>query len=73
MFASIVALWYVSGSVRGAMTAMNTIYGCKETRSWQTRYPLSFGLAAAITLCVVGALLGCWRRPRSLATARWRW
>jgi membrane protein len=63
VFASVVALWYVSGSVRGAMTAMNDIYDCDETRSWKVRYPLSFALAAAITLCVVGALLAVLAAP----------
>jgi membrane protein len=57
VFASLMALWYVSGSVRGVMTAVNRIYGCRETRSWKVRYALSIGLAAAIALCVVGALL----------------
>jgi membrane protein len=57
VFATVLALWYVSGSVRGAMTAMNDIYGCEEKRSWKQRYPLSIALAAGITLCVVGSIL----------------
>ena len=57
VFASLMTLWYVSGSVRGVMSSTNAIYGCKETRSWRQRYPTSIGLAAAITLCVVGAIL----------------
>jgi len=57
VFASLLALWYVSGSVRGVMSSTNTVYGCEETRSWKQRYPISLGLAAAITLCVVGAIL----------------
>ena len=57
VFASLLTLWYVSGSVRGVMSSTNTIYGCEETRSWKQRYPISLGLAAAITLCVVGAIL----------------
>jgi membrane protein len=57
VFASLLTLWYVSGSVRGVMSATNAVYGCKETRSWKQRYPTSLGLAAAITLCVVGAIL----------------
>jgi membrane protein len=57
VFASLLTLWYVSGSVRGVMSATNAVYGCEETRSWKQRYPTSFGLAAAITLCVVGAIL----------------
>jgi membrane protein len=57
VFASLLTLWYVSGSVRGVMSATNAVYGCEETRSWKRRYPISLGLAAAITLCVVGAIL----------------
>ena len=57
VLASLLTLWYVSGSVRGVMSSTNTIYGCEETRSWKQRYPTSLGLAAAITLCLVGAIL----------------
>jgi membrane protein len=62
-FASIVALWYISGSVRGVMTATNTIYECEETRSWKRRYPLSIGLAAAIAVCVIGSALAVLAGP----------
>jgi membrane protein len=62
-FASIVALWYISGSVRGVMTATNRIYECDETRSWKVRYPLSIGLAAAIAVCVIGAALAVLAGP----------
>src|SRR5690349_16530882 len=47
VFASLMALWYISGSVRGVMGATNVIYEREETRSWKERYPLSLGLAAA--------------------------
>lgn len=57
VFASLLTLWYVSGSVRGVMSSTNAIYGCEETRSWKQRYPTSIGLAAGITLCLVGAIL----------------
>lgn len=57
VFASLLTLWYVSGSVRGVMSSTNTIYGYEETRSWKQRYPTSLGLAAGITLCLVGAIL----------------
>jgi membrane protein len=63
VFASIVALWYISGSVRGVMTATNTIYECDETRSWKVRYPLSIGLAAAIAACVIGSALAVLAGP----------
>jgi len=57
VLASLMTLWYVSGSVRGVMTATNVIYDADETRSWKVRYALSIALAAAITSCVVGAVL----------------
>jgi membrane protein len=63
VFASIVALWYISGSVRGVMTATNRIYECDETRSWKVRYPLSIGLAAAIAVCVIAAALAVLAAP----------
>jgi membrane protein len=56
VFATVLALWYVSGSVRGAMTAMNDIYGCEEKRSWKQRYPLSIVLAAGITVLLALAV-----------------
>jgi membrane protein len=45
VFASFLALWYISGSVRGVMSATNAIYEREETRSWKVRYPLSIGPA----------------------------
>jgi membrane protein len=63
VFASLMALWYISGSVRGVMTATNTIYECEETRSWKVRYPLSLGLATGIAVCVVGATLAVLAAP----------
>jgi membrane protein len=62
-FASVLTLWYISGSVRGVMTGINQIYETKETRPWKLRYALSFALAAAITVCVIGALLAVLAAP----------
>jgi membrane protein len=62
-FASVLALWYISGSVRGVMTAINEIYECPETRSWKARYARSLALAAAIAVCVVGAVLAVLAAP----------
>jgi membrane protein len=63
VFASLMALWYISGSVRGVMTATNRIYECDETRSWRVRYPLSIGLAAVIAVGVIGAVLAVLAGP----------
>jgi membrane protein len=71
-FASLLALWYISGSVRGVMTAINQVYDCRETRSWKVRYAISLALAGAITVCVVGAVVAVlagpsWARDGTLA------
>jgi membrane protein len=55
--ASLMVIWYVSGSVRAAMGAINQIFETDETRSWKVRFPISFVLAAAIAVCLVGALV----------------
>lgn len=57
VFASLLTLWYVSGSVRAVMGATNDVYRADDKRSWKVRYPVSIALAGAITVCVVGALL----------------
>jgi membrane protein len=56
-FASLLVVWYVSGSVRAAMGAINGIYEVKERRNWRIRFPVSFALAIAISLCVVGSVI----------------
>ena len=63
VFASIMALWYISGSVRGVMGATNTIYEREETRSWKERYPLSVGLAAGIAACLIASTLAVLAGP----------
>ena len=57
VFAALLVVWYVSGAVRAVMGSINDIYEANETRSWKVRYPMSFGLALAIAVCLVGALL----------------
>lgn len=63
VFASLLAAWYISGSVRGVMTGMNLIYEAKETRPWKVRYAISFGLGVAIAVCVIGAVLAVLAGP----------
>jgi membrane protein len=62
-FASVLAAWYISGSVRGVMTGLNQIYECKESRPWKVRYATSFALGIAIAVCVIGALLAVLAGP----------
>ncbi len=63
VFATVVALWYISGSVRAVMSSTNVIYGSEETRSWKVRFPLSFALAAVVAVCVVGVALAVLAAP----------
>jgi YihY family inner membrane protein len=57
VFAALLSIWEVSGSVRGLSGALNRIYECDETRSWKVRFPISFALAAAMIVSLMGALL----------------
>jgi membrane protein len=57
VFAAFLSLWYISGAVRAMTGAMNQIYETEDERPWPVRYAISFGLAGAIALGVIGALL----------------
>ncbi len=56
-FASFLVIWYVSGSVRAVISGINGIYEAEERRSWKVRYAISFSLAIAIAICVVGSVV----------------
>ena len=56
-FASLMVVWYVSGSVRAVMGSLNDIYEKDENRRFTRRYPISFGLAVGIAICVVGSIV----------------
>jgi membrane protein len=62
-FASLLVIWYVSGAVRAAMGAINQIYETDERRPWTVRFPISFALAIAIAVCVIGALVAVLAGP----------
>ena len=57
VFAAVLALWYISGSVRAVIGAINQIYETEDDRPLHLRYAISFGLAACIAVGVIGALL----------------
>jgi membrane protein len=57
VFAAALAIWYVSGSVRALMGAMNQIYEVDDKRPGHVRYAISVGLAACIAAGVIGSLL----------------
>jgi membrane protein len=56
-FASLLVVWYVSGSVRAVMGSLNDIYETKEDRPFTRRYPISFALALGIAICLVGSIV----------------
>jgi membrane protein len=78
-FASALAIWEVSGTVRACMSALSKVYGTKDERPWYLRFPLSIGIAVVVTAALVGAALltlglkhavhGAWGFPFSVA--RW--
>lgn len=53
----IVTLWGVGASLRSMMTALNGIYGTRETRSWLRRLLVSVGGGAIVTACFYTALI----------------
>jgi membrane protein len=79
VFASALAVWEVSGTVRACMSAISKISGAKDDRPWYLRFPLSIGIAAIVTVALIGAALltlvlrhavhGGWGIPFSIA--RW--
>jgi membrane protein len=56
-FAVVLTVWETSGSVRAVMGAMNRVYDTDEERPIWLRWGLSFALAIAIAICLVGAIL----------------
>jgi len=56
-FASALAIWEVSGTVRACMSAISKIYGAKDERPWYIRFPLSIGIAFVVTAALIGASL----------------
>jgi membrane protein len=55
-FASIYAVWQMSGSLRAVMDALNAITDRDETRSTLYRLALSFGLAVVVIVLIACAL-----------------
>jgi membrane protein len=55
-FASVLAIWEVSGVVRACMGALDQIYETQDDRPWWIRFPLSWGLATALIAAFLGAL-----------------
>lgn len=56
-FAAALTIWEVSGAVRATMGALSRIYGVEDERPWWIRFPVSIGVALALTAALVGAAL----------------
>jgi membrane protein len=56
-FASALLLWDMTWAVNAVMQALNRIHDVEETRSWPRRTLTAVALAAAVSLCLVGAVL----------------
>jgi membrane protein len=56
VFASLYAIWQVSGSVRAVMDALNAIIGREEKRSTWYRFGLSVALAVVVIVLIACAL-----------------
>ena len=52
-FATVLAIWQVSGAIRACMSALSKIYGTKDERPWYTRFPLSVGIAVVVLAALV--------------------
>jgi membrane protein len=57
VFAALLSVWEVSGSVRGVTGALNRVYESRETRPWKLRFPISLALATVIIVALVSAIL----------------
>ena len=57
VFATVLAIWQFSGAVRAAMNGLSHIYEAEETRPWWRRFLVSVGLAIAIVVALLGAIL----------------
>src|SRR5262249_17920457 len=57
VFAALLAVWEVSGSVRGVSGALNRIYETEERRSWKRRYPISFAVELVVNVALLTAIL----------------
>jgi len=76
-FATMLAIWEVSGVVRAVIGALNAVYETKEERPWWIRFPVSLGISVAFNVALLGAIVllagvhthGAWQWP--VAVVRW--
>jgi membrane protein len=56
-FGIVLTIWFASGGMSSLMSALNEVYGVKETRSWFKVRAISFVLTIAISLLIILALV----------------
>jgi membrane protein len=56
-FAAALLLWDMTWAIQTTMQALNAIHDIDEPRPWWRRYLTAVALAAAVILCLVGAVL----------------
>jgi membrane protein len=56
-FGIVLTIWFASGGMSSLMSALNEVYGVKETRSWLKVRAISFVLTIAISLLIILALV----------------
>lgn len=56
-FGLLLMLWELSGAMRATMQALDDVYEARRKRSWRERYAISIGLAAAVGMLMLVALV----------------
>jgi membrane protein len=71
--AVVLSIWDVSGAVRACMGALNKIYETDEKRPTLERFGVSFAIAFAEIVLIVGALLVILAAPNLATHGAFRW
>ena len=56
-FAAALVIWYLAVSVSGVMRALNKVHEVEERRTVTRRAVVALGLAIAVGVCIIGAIL----------------
>ena len=70
----LIAVWEISGAVRGAMGALNRVYGRDDTRSFLRRMAISIGLGVVVSFAftvALGALTFGGQLAEQIASGGW--
>lgn len=61
---AVLAVWGMSGGMRGLMGVLDSVYGCRRERSFVQRFGVSFGLAIAVGALLILTVALCVAGPR---------